>query len=100
MTRKCVYSASFLKLFKRQSNRVFFQHFSPPPLCGAIGAGVNFDSSLVTIGDHVAALVPDLEATGAEFVANESWILAEVISFHRDKRQFQVEDVDAEEGKV
>uniref|UniRef100_A0A5K3FW51 SGF29 C-terminal domain-containing protein n=1 Tax=Mesocestoides corti TaxID=53468 RepID=A0A5K3FW51_MESCO len=72
----------------------------PPPLCGAIGAGSSIDSTLVAPGDHVAALVPDLESPGAEFADNESWILAEVISFNRDKRQFQVEDVDAEEGKV
>ncbi|KAL5103541.1 SAGA-associated factor 29 [Taenia crassiceps] len=72
----------------------------PPPLCGAIGAGNNLDTSLVAPGDYVAALVPDLECPDAEFAPNESWILAEVISFNREKRQFQVEDVDAEEGKV
>ncbi|VEL31341.1 unnamed protein product [Protopolystoma xenopodis] len=31
---------------------------------------------------------------------SESWILAEVVSYNRDKKAFQVEDVDAEEGKV
>nr|CDS15022.1 SAGA associated factor 29 [Echinococcus granulosus] len=72
----------------------------PPPLCGAIGAGNNLDTNLVAPGDYVAALVPDLECPDAEFAPNESWILAEVISFNREKRQFQVEDVDAEEGKV
>lgn len=44
--------------------------------------------------------MPDLECPDAEFVPNESWILAEVISFSREKKNFQVEDVDAEEGKV
>ncbi|VDM32235.1 unnamed protein product [Hydatigera taeniaeformis] len=73
---------------------------TPPPLCGAIGAGNNLDTNLVAPGDYVAALVPDLECPDAEFTPNESWILAEVISFNREKRQFQVEDVDAEEGKV
>ncbi|VDL61146.1 unnamed protein product [Hymenolepis diminuta] len=73
---------------------------SPPPLCGAIGAPNNLDSNLVAPGDYVAALVPDLECPDAEFVPNESWILAEVISFSREKKNFQVEDVDAEEGKV
>nr|CUU99626.1 hypothetical transcript [Hymenolepis microstoma] len=63
-------------------------------------AGVVDQSSLVASGDYVAALVPDLDCPDAEFVPNESWILAEVISFSREKKNFQVEDVDAEEGKV
>lgn len=58
---------------------------------------VNY-SRLVVDGDHVAALIPDLETPGID--ANESWILAEVVSYQADKHQFQVDDVDAEEGKM
>lgn len=70
----------------------------PPPLCGAIPASL---STVVQPGDHVAALVPepDVAATAACNLS-EGCILAEVVLYDADKRTYQVEDVDAEEGKV
>ncbi len=69
-------------------------------MCGAITVGPKIES-FVQPGDHVAALVPDLEASGPDLGGtNESWILAEVVSYETDKQSFQVDDVDAEEGKV
>ncbi|VDP93733.1 unnamed protein product [Echinostoma caproni] len=69
-----------------------------PPLCGAIPAS---PGTFVQPGDLVAALVPepDVAATAACNLS-EGCILAEVVQYDQDKRTYQVEDVDAEEGKV
>ncbi|TGZ68543.1 hypothetical protein CRM22_004217 [Opisthorchis felineus] len=69
-----------------------------PPLCGSIPASA---STTAQAGDQVAALVPepDVAATAACNLS-EGCILAEVVSYDAEKRTYQVEDVDAEEGKV
>ncbi|VDN34523.1 unnamed protein product [Dibothriocephalus latus] len=71
---------------------------SPPPLCGAVGTPKPED--YVVAGDHVAALVPDPEARGSDSDTLESWILAEIVAYSADKKEFRVDDVDAEEAKV
>uniref|UniRef100_A0A0X3PTJ9 SGF29 C-terminal domain-containing protein n=2 Tax=Schistocephalus solidus TaxID=70667 RepID=A0A0X3PTJ9_SCHSO len=71
---------------------------SPPPFCGAVGTSKPED--YVVAGDHVAALVPDPEARGPDSATLESWILAEIVAYSAEKKEFRVDDVDAEEGKV
>ena len=61
---------------------------NPPSLCGAVPA----DSSNVgKQGDKVAARV---KAQDGE----ENWILAEIVSYHNTGK-YDVDDIDAEEGK-
>lgn len=55
-----------------------------PPLCGAIPA----DSSYIAKpGDIVAALVKGLED-------EDSWILAEIVSFNSSQNKYEVDDID------
>lgn len=55
-----------------------------PPLCGAIPA----DSTYVAKpGDIVAALVKGLED-------EDSWILAEIVTFHSTQNKYEVDDID------
>ncbi|KAF8570104.1 hypothetical protein P879_05922 [Paragonimus westermani] len=72
--------------------------FRAPSLCGAVPAST---TTIAQPLDHVAALVPepDVAATAACNLS-EGCILAEVVSYDPDKRTYQVEDVDADEGKV
>lgn len=61
----------------------------PPPLCGAVPA----DSSYVCkAGDKVAARVKGQDG-------EENWILAEVVTFSAQSNKYDVDDIDAEEGK-
>nr|CAH8840520.1 unnamed protein product [Trichobilharzia regenti] len=70
---------------------------SPPALCGAIGPSPNIAADP---GDHVAALVPEPDVVAAACNLSEGCILAEVVSYNTDKAIYEVEDVDAEEGKM
>ncbi|KAH8860845.1 SAGA-associated factor 29 [Schistosoma japonicum] len=70
---------------------------SPPPLCGAIGPSPNVPADP---GDHVAALVPEPDVVAAACNLSEGCILAEVVSYNPEKEIYEVEDVDAEEGKM
>ncbi|CAH8494282.1 unnamed protein product [Heterobilharzia americana] len=70
---------------------------SPPALCGAIGPSPNISADP---GDHVAALVPEPDVAAAACNLAEGCILAEVVSYNPDKAVYEVEDVDAEEGKM
>uniref|UniRef100_A0A095B307 SAGA-associated factor 29-like protein n=1 Tax=Schistosoma haematobium TaxID=6185 RepID=A0A095B307_SCHHA len=70
---------------------------SPPALCGATGPSPNIPADP---GDHVAALVPEPDVAAAACNLSEGCILAEVVSYNPDKEIYEVEDVDAEEGKI
>ncbi|CAH8494281.1 unnamed protein product [Schistosoma mattheei] len=70
---------------------------SPPALCGATGPSANIPADP---GDHVAALVPEPDVAAAACNLSEGCILAEVVSYNPDKEIYEVEDVDAEEGKM
>lgn len=60
----------------------------PPPLCGA----VTCDNSYVAKpGDKVAARVKSDD--------EENWILAEVVTFNTNTNKYDVDDIDADEGK-
>lgn len=61
----------------------------PPPLCGAVQAETNY---VCKAGDKVAARV---KASDGE----ENWILAEVVTFSSVASKYDVDDIDAEEGK-
>ncbi|ESO95370.1 hypothetical protein LOTGIDRAFT_215012 [Lottia gigantea] len=61
----------------------------PPPLCGAVPADGTY---VARSGDKVAARV---KGTDGE----ENWILAEVVSFNANTNKYEVDDIDAEEGK-
>ena len=61
----------------------------PPPLCGAIPADAGY---VIPTGSQVAARVKAEEE-------EENWILSEVISFNAVTNKFDVDDIDAEEGK-
>ncbi len=63
--------------------------FRPPPLCGAVPAEPNH---IGRTGDKVAARV---RASDGE----ENWILAEVVSYSGASNKYDVDDIDAEEGK-
>lgn len=55
-----------------------------PPLCGAIAA----DSSYIAKpGDIVAALVKGLED-------EDSWILAEIVTYNQTQNKYEVDDID------
>lgn len=71
--------------------------FSAPPLCGAVPA---LSSTVAEFGDHVVALVPEPDVAAAAVSLSEGCILAEVVSYDYDKKMYEVEDVDAEEGKM
>ncbi|XP_059174148.1 SAGA-associated factor 29-like [Physella acuta] len=62
---------------------------SPPPLCGAVPADGNYISQPE---DKVAARVKGQDG-------EENWILAEVVHFNAHTGKYEVDDVDAEEGK-
>ncbi|GFR67993.1 SAGA-associated factor 29 homolog [Elysia marginata] len=62
---------------------------SPPPLCGAVSADNNYISQAE---DKVAARVKGQDG-------GENWILAEVVNFNAHTGKYEVDDVDAEEGK-
>jgi len=62
---------------------------SPPPLCGAVPADSNYVSQPE---DKVAARVRGQDG-------EENWILAEVATFNSSTGKYEVDDVDAEEGK-
>ena len=61
----------------------------PPPLCGATPAEHNY---VCPTGSKVAARVRSDEA-------EENWILSEVIAFNSTTNRFDVDDIDAEDGK-
>ena len=61
----------------------------PPPLCGAVAAD---NSYVVKPGDKVAARVKSSDG-------EENWILAEVVTFNSASNKYEVDDIDAEEGK-
>ncbi|OWF42254.1 SAGA-associated factor 29-like isoform X2 [Mizuhopecten yessoensis] len=60
----------------------------PPPLCGAITADNNY---VAKPGDKVAARVRSDD--------EENWILAEVVTFNSSTNKYDVDDIDADEGK-
>lgn len=60
----------------------------PPPLCGAMPADSNY---VAKPGDKVAARVKSDE--------EENWILAEVVNFNQSSNKYDVDDIDADEGK-
>ena len=60
-----------------------------PPLCGAIQADPSY---VIPTGSQVAARVKSEDS-------EENWILSEVISFNGVTNKFDVDDIDAEEGK-
>ncbi|CAH1800508.1 unnamed protein product [Owenia fusiformis] len=61
----------------------------PPPLCGATPA----DSTYIgKQGDKVAARVKGSDG-------EENWILAEIVQFNGVANKYDVDDIDAEEGK-
>lgn len=61
----------------------------PPPLCGAVPADNNY---IAKPGDKVAARVKSIDG-------EENWILAEVSLFNSSTNKYEVDDIDAEEGK-
>ncbi|XP_002730459.1 SAGA-associated factor 29-like [Saccoglossus kowalevskii] len=61
---------------------------SPPPLCGAVPAESNY---IAKPGNKVAARVKGIDG-------DETWILAEVVSFNANSNKYEVDDID-EEGK-
>ncbi|XP_064620378.1 SAGA-associated factor 29-like isoform X2 [Lineus longissimus] len=61
----------------------------PPPLCGAVPADNNY---VAKAGDKVAARVRGSDG-------EENWILAEVVSYSSSTGKYDVDDIDAEEGK-
>lgn len=61
----------------------------PPPLCGAIPAEPHY---ICKQGDKVAARVRSSDG-------EENWILAEVVSYTTSSSKYDVDDIDAEEGK-
>jgi len=62
---------------------------SPPPLCGAVPAGADY---IAKPSDKVAARVKSSDG-------EENWILAEVVSWVTATNKYEVDDIDAEEGK-
>lgn len=61
----------------------------PPPLCGAVSADNNY---VAKPGDKVAARVRSSDG-------EENWILAEVVTYNTSTNKYEVDDIDAEEGK-
>jgi SAGA-associated factor 29 len=64
-------------------------NYRPPSLCGAVPSETNYVGKQ---GDKVAARV---KAQDGE----ENWILAEIVSYHHSTSKYDVDDIDAEEGK-
>ena len=64
-------------------------NFRPPALCGAVPAENNY---IAKSGDKVAARVRAVDG-------EENWILAEVVSYNSSQAKYEVDDIDAEEGK-
>jgi len=62
---------------------------SPPSLCGAVPAGADY---IAKPTDKVAARVKSSDG-------EENWILAEVVSWVTSTNKYEVDDIDAEEGK-
>jgi len=62
---------------------------TPPPLCGAVPAGADY---IAKPNDKVAARVKSSDG-------EENWILAEVVSWVTATNKYEVDDIDAEEGK-
>jgi len=62
---------------------------APPPLCGAVPAGSDY---IAKARDKVAARVKSSDG-------EENWILAEVVSWVTAANKYEVDDIDAEEGK-
>ncbi|VEN51405.1 unnamed protein product [Callosobruchus maculatus] len=61
----------------------------PPPLCGAIPAESNY---VAKIGDMVAALVKPM---GDE----ETWIVAEVVSYNQSTSKYEIDDILKEQNQ-
>jgi len=61
----------------------------PPPLCSAVAVDSGF---IASPGDMVAARVKGPED-------EENWILAEVVVYNAASGKYDVDDIDAEEGK-
>ena len=61
----------------------------PPPLCSAVPVDSGF---IASPGDMVAARVKGPED-------EENWILAEVVVYNTTTGKYDVDDIDAEEGK-
>ena len=68
---------------------VLFSFYRPPPLCGAVPADSNY---ICNKNDKIAARVRSSEG-------EENWILASVVSFNSQTHKYEVDDIDAEEGK-
>lgn len=62
----------------------------PPALCAAVQADTHH---VCKAGDKVAARVKSADDV------EENWILAEVVSFNSTTNKYEVDDIDAEEGK-
>lgn len=60
----------------------------PPPLCGSVPADSNY---IAKPADKVAARVKSED--------EENWILAEVVSFNTSTNKYDIDDIDADEGK-
>ena len=58
-------------------------------MCGAISAESNYIGKQ---GDKVAARVKGQDG-------EENWILAEIVSYSSSSGKYEVDDIDAEEGK-
>lgn len=65
------------------------KYFRPPPLCGAVSADNNY---VAKSSNKVAARVKGQDG-------EENWILAEVVSYNSSSNKYEVDDIDAEEGK-
>ena len=63
--------------------------YRPPSLCGAVPAEPNY---ICKQGRKVAARVRSSDG-------EENWILAEVVSYNGGTGKYEVDDIDAEEGK-
>lgn len=64
-------------------------YFRPPPLCGAIPVDSNY---IANPGDMVAARVKGQDD-------EENWILAEVVAYNNVLNKYDVDDIDADDGK-
>ena len=77
------------KLSLISTNWWLFLPLRPPPLCGAVPADSNY---ICNKNDKIAARVKSAEG-------EENWILASVVSFNQQTNKYEVDDIDAEEGK-
>ena len=67
----------------------YFAGHRIPPLCGAISPEPNY---IGKAGDKVAARVKGQDG-------EENWILAEIVQHLASSNKYEVDDIDAEEGK-